>query len=37
MTLVPGGRFDFGELRNSDDVSDSITGWGLTALLRYGF
>jgi hypothetical protein len=37
LALVPGGRFDFGRLRNSNRVSDSITGWDLSALLRYGF
>lgn len=34
--FVPGVRVDVGHLKTSAGTEGSLTGWGLTALLRYG-
>ncbi|HEY7681334.1 MAG TPA: hypothetical protein VH879_01715 [Gemmatimonadales bacterium] len=34
--LIPGGRVDYGRLRPPQGKSDTITGWSLGLLLRYG-
>lgn len=36
LTFVPAIRVDFGHLETPTGASGSLTGWGLTALLRYG-
>ncbi len=36
LTFVPAIRVDFGHLETPAGASGSLTGWGLTALLRYG-
>jgi hypothetical protein len=37
VSLVPGARVDFGTIRTPSDGSNSVTGWDLSALIRYGF
>ena len=37
VAFVPGLRVDFGSIKDAAGVSNSITGWGLTGFLRYGF
>jgi hypothetical protein len=37
VSLVPGARVDFGSVRSGSAASSSITGWDLSALIRYGF
>lgn len=37
VAFVPGLRVDFGSITDAAGVSNSITGWGLTGFLRYGF
>lgn len=37
VAFVPGVRVDFGNIENAQGVKNSVTGWGLTALVRYGF
>ena len=37
VSLVPGARVDFGNIRTPTFGSNSVTGWDLSALLRYGF
>lgn len=37
VSLVPGARVDFGTIRTPTYGSNSVTGWDLSALVRYGF
>lgn len=37
LSFAPGGRFDFGHIEVPGSSSASLTGWGLTGLLRYTF
>lgn len=37
LSFAPGGRFDLGSIEVPGASSSSLTGWGLTGLLRYTF